>query len=166
MHFAIVTALFSCIAISSAHITGITGPAKYAPTTSSKYPLTFITTGGPITKYAPFPFDIAEHSPTPCYSEDFSALIGLGTSSTNPDGLGNFIHFYDLENTSTVGLWKFLRCDSRAHTHQGPGNFTLQVPLPKSSFNGAGSYIIKAAVTNAVGVSLRTLTIGLLNCGG
>ena len=102
----------------------------------------------------------------PGYNEDFSTLIGLGTSSTNPDGLGNFIHFYDLENTSTVGLWKFLRCDSRAHTHQGPGNFTLQVPLPKSSFNGAGNYIIKAAVTNAVGVGFRTLTIGLLNCWG
>lgn len=52
MRFALVVTLLSCVAFAAAHITGVSGPKKYAPTASSTYPLKFSTVNGPITKYA------------------------------------------------------------------------------------------------------------------
>jgi hypothetical protein len=56
MRFALVATLLSCVAFSTAHIIGISGPATYAPGPNSKYPLKFTTEDGPITKYAQPPF--------------------------------------------------------------------------------------------------------------
>ena len=44
--------------------------------------------------------------------------------------------------------------------HKATGSFTLQVPLPSTAFNnGPGDYVIKAAVTNADGVSFLHVDI-------
>jgi len=120
MRFVPIVALLSCVALSTAHITSISGPATYAPGANSNYPLTFTTADSPIT------------------NEDFSVAIGLGNSATGPAQLGTFIHNYDLENSG--------------HGSTATGSFTLNVPLPASSFdNGSGNYVITAAVTNANG---------------
>jgi len=120
MRFVSVATLLSCVALSAAHITSISGPATYSPGANSKYPLTFTTAESPIT------------------NEDFSVVIGLGNSATGSAQLGRFIHNYDLENSG--------------HGSTATGSFTLNVPLPSSSFdNGSGNYVITAAVTNANG---------------
>lgn len=120
MRFALVATLLSCVAFSTAHIVGISGPTTYAPGSKSKYPLTFTTEDGPIT------------------NDDFSVVVGLATSTTNSEGLGDFIQNYDLQS---LGLGT-----------TADKTFTLKVPLPSSSFYGnSGDYVIKAAVTNAVG---------------
>jgi hypothetical protein len=59
---------------------------------------------------------------------------------------------------------------------QGNGNFTLQVPLPASSFfNGPGDYVLTSVVTNAIGVRpfpffrrllIWTLLMKLINSTG
>jgi len=80
MRFALVATLLSCVAFSTAHIIGISGPATYAPGPNSKYPLKFTTEDGPIT------------------NDDFSVVVGLATSATNSEGLGSFIQNYDLQS--------------------------------------------------------------------
>jgi hypothetical protein len=51
MRFSLLAVLLSSLALSSAHIFEVTGPAKYEAGANTNYPLTFVVENGPITKY-------------------------------------------------------------------------------------------------------------------
>jgi len=121
MRFTLVATLFSCVALSTAHIISISGPATYAPGANSKYPLTFTTAESPIT------------------NEDFSVVIGLGNSATGSAQLGNFIHNYDLVSlglSSTADTTFTLKVPLPSSSfNNGPGNYVITAAVTNA--NGA-----------------------------
>ncbi|KAH7090097.1 hypothetical protein BKA62DRAFT_745487 [Auriculariales sp. MPI-PUGE-AT-0066] len=71
---------------------------------------------------------------------DFSISFGLSTPG-------------DMQNNNTLGQWLHnVDLSAEGKDSTGPGEFTLQVPLNSTElFNGAGSYILVAAVMRATG---------------
>jgi hypothetical protein len=78
----LVASLILFITVSCAHITGTTGPTTFNATSDSRYPLTFTTINGPITKQRTF---ISMLSPCRVYVSFFfcSARIFLLPSAFN-----------------------------------------------------------------------------------